>query len=75
MKALVALLAIALGGGLLVWAVFQLFGGDLSLGSKYTPAGRDSGAMLVAALIGLGVFCYGIWEIVLLQRGGDDSAE
>jgi hypothetical protein len=67
LNGIIAFLAVILGGGLLGWVAYRFWGGDLSIGSKYSPDGRDSGSMIVLALVGLSLFCYGLWELIILR--------
>jgi hypothetical protein len=67
MRRFCALLAVTFGVALFTWAVYQFVGFGFLSESKYSPSGRESGSMLVAALIGLCAFVYGVWEIVVFR--------
>ena len=56
-------------------AAMALLGPEVSFGSKYNPAGRDSGALTLLLLIGICAFAGGVFDVFLAsgRRSGPHS--
>lgn len=46
-------------------AAVALLGSEVQLASKYSPSGRDSGALILLLLIGIGACAGGVFDVLL----------
>ena len=63
-----SLLVVLLGLASTIWGLAAFFEGDLPLGSKYTPAGRDLSMISLAVILGIFSMLWGLADLQIRRH-------
>jgi hypothetical protein len=59
---------IIVGAFLSPWALYKWSEINFKLEGKFDSGNRDGAFLLSATLMGIGLACYGLWDLIVLQK-------